>query len=99
MLKTKMTPVAVGVVVVSMAAVLAVTAGPAMAQQYKRDQRWRDSQSAPAAGTQARSQQGNSVYWNGCCQQGSIKMGTDPDPFIRSQILRDASGFFGGGDN
>jgi len=26
-------------------------------------------------------------------------MGTDPDPFIRSQILRDASGFFGGGDH
>jgi len=24
-------------------------------------------------------------------------MGADPDPFIRSQILRDASGFFGGG--
>jgi len=23
-------------------------------------------------------------------------MGADPDPFIRSQILRDASGFFGG---
>jgi hypothetical protein len=99
MLKTKkMTPVAVGVVV-SVAAVLALTAGSAMAQQYKRDQRWRDSQSAPAVRTQARSQQGSSVYWNGCCQQGSIKMGTDPDPFIRSQILRDASGFFGGGDN
>jgi uncharacterized protein (DUF427 family) len=24
-------------------------------------------------------------------------MGADPDPFIRQQILRDASGFFGGG--
>jgi hypothetical protein len=33
------------------------------------------------------------VYW-GCC----TKMGADPDPFIRSQILRDASGFFGGID-
>src|SRR5215831_3825046 len=29
-----------------------------------------------------------------CC----TKMGADPDPFIRSQILRDASGFFGGLD-
>src|SRR4029453_8219220 len=29
----------------------------------------------------------------------SIVMGADPDPFIRSQIFRDASGFFGGGDN
>jgi hypothetical protein len=35
----------------------------------------------------------NAVYW-GCC----TKMGADPDPFIRSQILRDASGFFGGLD-
>jgi len=25
-------------------------------------------------------------------------MGADPDPFIRTQILRDASGFFGGLD-
>jgi len=25
-------------------------------------------------------------------------LGADPDPFIRSQILRDASGFFGGID-
>ena len=35
----------------------------------------------------------NAVYW-GCC----TKMGADPDPFIRSQIPRDASGFFGGID-
>jgi len=35
----------------------------------------------------------SAVYW-GCC----TKMGADPDPFIRSQILRDASGFFGGID-
>src|SRR5262249_3862962 len=33
------------------------------------------------------------VYW-GCC----TKMGADPDRFIRSQILRDASGFLGGID-
>jgi hypothetical protein len=37
------------------------------------------------------------VCWNGCGHPGSIVMGADPDPFIRSQILRDASGFFGGG--
>jgi hypothetical protein len=39
---------------------------------------------------------GNVVCWNGCGHPGSIVMGADPDPFIRSQILRDASGFFGG---
>jgi hypothetical protein len=33
----------------------------------------------------------HAVYW-GCC----TRMGADPDPFVRSQILRDASGFFGG---
>jgi hypothetical protein len=37
------------------------------------------------------------VCWNGCGHSGSIVMGADPDPFIRGQILRDASGFFGGG--
>jgi hypothetical protein len=93
--RTRLTPIAV----VSAAAVLALTVGSAMAQQSRSEQqRWRDWQRGQAAGAQARSQQGNSVYWNGCCQQGSIKMGTDPDPFIRQQILRDASGFFGGGD-
>jgi len=96
--KTKMTSVAIGVVL-SMA-VLGVTVESALGQQSRSEQqRWRDWQRGQAAGAQARSQRGNSVYWNGCCQQGSIKMGTDPDPFIRSQILRDASGFFGGGDN
>src|SRR4029450_3545201 len=45
----------------------------------------------PAATRLCRSEQGG--------QPGSIVMGADPDPFIRSQILRDASGFFGGGDN
>jgi len=40
-----------------------------------------------------KAQDSNAVYW-GCC----TKMGADPDPFIRTQILRDASGFFGGLD-
>jgi hypothetical protein len=39
----------------------------------------------------------NVVCWTPCGQPGAIVMGADPDPFIRSQILRDASGFFGGG--
>jgi hypothetical protein len=38
----------------------------------------------------------NIVCWTACGQPGAIVMGADPDPFIRSQILRDASGFFGG---
>ena len=39
---------------------------------------------------------GNTVCWTTCGQPGSIVMGRDPDPFIRQQLLRDASGFFGG---
>ncbi len=38
----------------------------------------------------------NIVCWTPCGQPGAIVMGADPDPFIRSQILRDANGFFGG---
>ena len=40
--------------------------------------------------------QSNVVCWTPCGQPGAIVMGADPDPFIRSQILRDATGFFGG---
>jgi hypothetical protein len=39
----------------------------------------------------------NIVCWTKCGQPGAIVMGADPDPFIRSQILRDSKGFFGGG--
>ena len=30
---------------------------------------------------------------------GDVYMGDDPDPFIRSQLWRDVSGRFGGGNN
>jgi len=33
------------------------------------------------------------LYYN-----GGMYMGTDPDPFIRSQLWRDVSGRFGGAD-
>jgi len=46
---------------------------------------------ANANARRVKPQDSSAVYW-GCC----TKMGADPDPFIRSQILRDASGFFGG---
>src|SRR5262245_20465714 len=38
----------------------------------------------------------NVVCWTPCDQPNAIVMGADPDPFIRQQLLRDASGFFGG---
>ena len=49
------------------------------------------------AGVYRNTPPGNVVCWTPCGQPGSIVMGADPDPFIRQQILRDASGFFGGG--
>jgi len=39
----------------------------------------------------------NIVCWTPCGQPGAIVLGADPDPFIRQQILRDASRYFGGG--
>jgi hypothetical protein len=68
-------------------------AAPANAQQASRQHRayvnqgYYGAQNTPSSYV---------VCWNGCGHPGSIVMGADPDPFIRSQILRDASGFFGG---
>ena len=62
---------------------------PANAERVSKKQSSYQSQRV-AANTNAR-REPNAVYW-GCC----TKMGADPDPFIRSQILRDASGFFWG---
>ncbi len=66
---------------------------PANAQQASRQHRAYVNQGYYGAQNTPTS---NVVCWNGCGHPGSIVMGADPDPFIRSQILRDASGFFGG---
>src|SRR5712691_11779038 len=98
--KVNRTSVAVGFAL-SAAGLVAFSSWPAEAQQSRSEQRsYYYSQRTPSskAARQQSSQQGNSVYWNGCCNAASIKMGADPDPFIRSQILRDATGFFGGGE-
>jgi len=39
----------------------------------------------------------NIVCWTPCGQPGAIVMGADPDPSVRAYLLRDASGYFGGG--
>ena len=39
----------------------------------------------------------NIVCWTPCGRPGAIVMGADPDPNVRAYLLRDASGFFGGG--
>ena len=39
----------------------------------------------------------NIVCWTPCGRPGAIVLGADPDPNIRAFLLRDASGYFGGG--
>jgi hypothetical protein len=88
------TSLSVGLVVFAVG--LGMLASPADAQQQNRKQRaYADQQYRARTTPPNRSE---AVCWNGCGHPGSIVMGTDPDPFIRSQILRDASRFFGGGD-
>jgi hypothetical protein len=62
-------------------------------QQYPAFTQW----SYGTPGVYRNTPPGNVVCWTPCGHPGSIVMGADPDPFIRQQILRDASGFFGGG--
>src|SRR5262249_47308038 len=71
---------------------------PADAQQRNRQQRAYGGQSYSGGVTvmPRNTPQSNVVCWTPCGQPGAIVMGADPDPFIRSQILRDANGFFGG---
>ena len=72
-------------------------ASPADARPKYRQQPSFTEYSYGTPGVYANTPPGNVVCWTPCGQPGSIVMGADPDPFIRQQILRDASGFFGGG--
>jgi hypothetical protein len=80
---------------VSVVGLALVLSSPANAERVHKKQGSYHSQrvAANANARRVKPQDSNAVYW-GCC----TKMGADPDPFIRSQILRDASGFFGGID-
>jgi hypothetical protein len=84
----------------SAAGLAVLSSWPAEAQQSRSERSYYNSQRAPSnkVARQPNAPDANAVYWNGCCGPASIKMGTDPDPFIRSQILRDATRFFGGGE-
>jgi hypothetical protein len=88
--RTHMTSRSIGIAV-SAVAVGLLLCTPADAQYRQRANGGQWSNARP------RNTESHVVCWNGCGRAGSIVMGADPDPFIRSQILRDASGFFGGG--
>ena len=81
--------------VVSVLGLGMLLASPADARKANRQQRaYVEQRAAPPRNTP----QSNVVCWTTCGQPGSIVLGADPDPFIRSQLLRDASRYFGGGD-
>jgi hypothetical protein len=74
-----------------------ILASPADARKANNRQRAYVEQPA-ALGTMPRNTPpSNVVCWTTCGQPSSIVLGADPDPFIRSQLRRDANRYFGGG--
>jgi hypothetical protein len=78
---------------------IASALGLGMLHSSPADARQPNKRQVAAIAKSRNTPQSNVVCWTTCGQPGSIVMGADPDPFIRSQLLRDASGFFGGGDH
>jgi hypothetical protein len=93
------TSAAVGLAL-SAAGLVVLSSWPAEAQQSRSQRSQYYSQQAPSSkvARQQSGSDGNSVYWNGCCGPNSIKLGTDPDPNIRTQLSREATRYFGGGE-
>ena len=94
--RTHMTSRSIGLAVSAVALGLLLTS-PADAQSRQRAYNYGQGYSGGVTAWPRNTPDSYVVCWNGCGNRGSIVMGADPDPFIRSQILRDASGFFGGG--
>jgi hypothetical protein len=92
-----MTSFSIGLVV-SVLGLGMLLCSPADAQHRNRQQRAYGGQSYSGSITvmPRNTPKSNVVCWTPCDQPGAIVMGADPDPFIRSQILRDANRFFGG---
>jgi hypothetical protein len=65
----------------------------------KHKKRYARSQAAPmqTMGRMPASYSGGGISASGPLYNGQDYLGTDPDPFIRSQILRDLSLRYGGG--
>jgi hypothetical protein len=77
-----------------------VLASPADARKTSKQPRaYAGARPAPAmTGVPRNTPASHVVCWTRCGEPSSIVLGVDPDPFIRSQLLRDASRYFGGGD-
>jgi hypothetical protein len=52
----------------------------------------------PTAAVVSPTYQGAQLFPSGPVMYGNEYLGTDPDPFIRSQLLRDLGAHFGGAD-
>ena len=81
-------------------AVPLVLAAPADARKASKQPRaYAGQRLAPAmTGVSRNTPASHVVCWTRCGEPSSIVLGVDPDPFIRSQLLRDASRYFVGGD-
>jgi hypothetical protein len=95
--KINKTSAAVGLAL-SAAGLVVLSSWPAEAQQSRRERSYYSQQTSNNVARQQNGSNGNSVYWNGCCGPNSIKLGTDPDPNIRTQLSREATRYFGGGE-
>jgi hypothetical protein len=96
---TKLTLLSVGLAL-SARGLAIVLASPADARKASKHPRAYVGQ-RPAPGTALvprNTPASHVVCWTRCGEPSSIVLGVDPDPFIRSQLLRDASRYFGGGD-
>ena len=72
-----------------------VVISPADAAQSGKNRKGAEARNAPAVHPRER---GTNLFPPGPVMYGREYLGDDPDPFIRSQILRDAGVRFGSGD-
>ena len=95
--RTKMTFLSFGLAVSTLGLGM-LLASPADAQSSRQQRAYSDQgRSSGVTVIPRNTPESNLVCWTPCNQPNAIVMGADPDPFIRSQIMRDASGYFGGG--
>jgi hypothetical protein len=96
---TKLTSLWVGLPLAALGLAI-VLASPADARKASKQPRaYFGQRAAPTmTGVPRNTPASHVVCWTRCGEPSSIVLGVDPDPFIRSQLLRDASRYFGGGD-
>ena len=82
-------------ILISACALVFVMSLPADAKQQRKH---RKHVAAPTAAFAGPVYRGTNLFPPGPVMYGTEYLGNDPDPFIRSQILRDLGAHFGGHD-